>query len=281
MKWIIMAVYNRWEWKELEKKLNGWLEEFKDREDYGLIIGGDFNVRTGELGGIGEAGMMRRSKDKTIGNGGRNFIEWVQEKGWYVMNGMIGNDWDGEYTYVGARGCTVIDYIIVNERAYDKVLDFKIKNRVDSDHMPLCLKLRKQEDMDEREPRVQEEERTRYKEIVVWDEESTERFNEKTESLDQPGYLEDGSIEERWQWLKKEATEAMVRKRIKIRKRKVGFKDWWDRGCTKQKRRVQRGGILWRKGRLSLEKYMMEKRKFKEFLIEKQKEKRERERSWN
>jgi len=131
--------------------------------------------------------------------------------------------------------------------------------------------------MEGREPRVEEEERTRYKETVVWDEGSIARFNEKTESLDQPGYLEDGSIEEWWQWLKKKATEAMVRKRIKIRKRKVGFKDWWDRGCTKQKRKVQRSGILWRKGRLSLEKYMMGKRKFKEFLIEKQKEKRERE----
>lgn len=32
----------------------------------------------------------------------------------------------------------------------------------------------------------------------------------------------------------------MIRKRYKRRRKKIGYKDWWDRQCTKKKREVQR-----------------------------------------
>jgi len=82
-----------------------------------IIFGGDLNIRTGELGSMRELGIERRSKDKTIGNGGRNLIRWIQEKGWYILNGTTRGDWEGEFTYAGARGSSVIDYIMVNEKA--------------------------------------------------------------------------------------------------------------------------------------------------------------------
>jgi hypothetical protein len=40
-------------------------------------------------------------------------------------------------TYVGSRGETVIDYAIVNEAAWERVKEFKVGERVDSDHLPL------------------------------------------------------------------------------------------------------------------------------------------------
>jgi len=54
-----------------------------------IIIGGDFNVRIGELGGRGmeEGGMDRCSKDKIIGNGGRELVDWITEKRWEMSNG--------------------------------------------------------------------------------------------------------------------------------------------------------------------------------------------------
>lgn len=36
-------------------------------------------------------------------DGGRNFVDVINEKGWYFLNGCKEADWDGEYTYVGAR----------------------------------------------------------------------------------------------------------------------------------------------------------------------------------
>lgn len=55
-----------------------------------------------------ERDRERHSKDKVVGNRGGNFIEWIREKGWYILNGRTEGDWE-EFTYVGARGSSVID----------------------------------------------------------------------------------------------------------------------------------------------------------------------------
>lgn len=51
-----------------------------------------------------ERDIERHSKNKVVGNGGKNFTEWIREKGWYILNGRTKGDWKGEFTYVGARG---------------------------------------------------------------------------------------------------------------------------------------------------------------------------------
>jgi len=67
---------------------------------------------------------VRKSKDKIIGKGGKKFVEILEEKGWQVLNGRTAEE--GEYTYVGARGCSVIDYIVVNEYVQEDVIEFKV-----------------------------------------------------------------------------------------------------------------------------------------------------------
>lgn len=84
-------------------------------------------------------------------------MDWIKEKGWYVLNRSMKGDWNGEYTFVGARGNTVIDYVIVNEEAIEKVEEFKVDNRVDSDHMPLKIIWKKEEER-RQEEEIEEEE---------------------------------------------------------------------------------------------------------------------------
>lgn len=64
------------------------------------------------------------------------------------MNGTTNGDWEGEYTYVGARGATVIDHVIASENVCDKIKHFRIDDRVDSDHLPLmaCMDGRTEEE---------------------------------------------------------------------------------------------------------------------------------------
>lgn len=87
----IISVYNKENWKILEEKIEKWMG---GKENGQIIVGGDFNIRIGELGGgeEEEGGIERKSKDKTIGNGGRNLIEYIKEKGWYVLNGSTKGD---------------------------------------------------------------------------------------------------------------------------------------------------------------------------------------------
>ena len=68
-------------------------------------------------------------------------IEFLDSKAWIIQNGCKKGDEEGEFTYVGARRSTTIDYVIANEEMHELIEEFKIEERVDSDHMPLKIKM--------------------------------------------------------------------------------------------------------------------------------------------
>jgi hypothetical protein len=57
-------------------------------------------------------------------------IEWEQTR-----------NKEGEWTYIGSRWETVIDYGIVNEEAWDKVGELRIGEKGESDHLPLEISI--------------------------------------------------------------------------------------------------------------------------------------------
>jgi len=78
----LKIVYGRQEHRKIGERIN---EFIGDEEEGNIIVRGDFNVRIGELGGrnIEERDIERYSKDKVIGNGGKQLAEWIMEKGGY------------------------------------------------------------------------------------------------------------------------------------------------------------------------------------------------------
>lgn len=273
----IISVYGEQGGKNVEEKVNRMIGE---REGGYVMIRGDFNISLRELGGSGIEEEERKSKDKIIGNGGRNLVNWLGEKGWNILNGRTEGDWKGEYTYVGARGSSVIDYVVVNEKTDNKVIEFKIDVRVDSDHMPMSVKIEDKERSGEEEEEDKTEEQEEEIEIIQWDEEAVKKYMEtakETVKQEEEKVQESKTIEEEWEEIKRIIHGAMVRKKIKKKRKKLGFKDWWDRSCTRKKREVKRIYIKWKRGKIEKEKYMVEKRKFRELLEMKQKEKREEE----
>jgi len=129
-------------------KLGDRIEEFVWMEDlHSVMVGGDFNIRIRELGneGVEEDVAERRSKDKVIGNG-IQLVERIIEKSRIILNGRTKRNWEGEYTYVGAKGNSVIDYVIVNEEIGERIHRFKVGERVDSDHLPLEMELKAKEE---------------------------------------------------------------------------------------------------------------------------------------
>jgi hypothetical protein len=55
-----------------------------------------------------------------------------------VLNGNKQGDQEGEWTYIGSRGETMIDYGIVNEEE-----EFRIGERAESDHLEVALRKRR------------------------------------------------------------------------------------------------------------------------------------------
>jgi len=72
----LKIVYGRQEHRKIGERIN---EFIGDEEEGNIIVGGDFNVRIGELGGrnIEEEDIERYSKDKVVGNGGKQLAEWI------------------------------------------------------------------------------------------------------------------------------------------------------------------------------------------------------------
>ncbi|KAJ3644290.1 hypothetical protein Zmor_026956 [Zophobas morio] len=139
-------------------------------------------------------------------------------------------DEEGEWRYVGARGESIIDYGIVNEEAWEEIESFKVGERVESDHMPLVIKVKEKEQEYEKQER-----RNERKEIEkrIWDEEEIRRYRRKLEKK---------------KFEMKEDREAMIAELINLiveamEKRKIyiwqGRNNGWKEECSELKRRAR------------------------------------------
>jgi exonuclease III len=157
-KWRIVTIYSR-SMKETKRIIE---ERVKEQEEGTLVIGGDFNTRIGGKGRRMEeeqATIERRPTKDGIENAEeRELVSLVEERGWDVLNGNCIGDEKGEYTYIGSRRETVIGYVMVNEEAWDEIEEFKVGERVESDHMPLDVRTKGREQergsMKERRTRI-------------------------------------------------------------------------------------------------------------------------------
>ncbi|KAL7295739.1 hypothetical protein TKK_0011083 [Trichogramma kaykai] len=62
-----------------------------------------------------EERRMRKSKDKKVSNEEKVMMEVICKKGWNILNSNTDGDEEGEFTYIGPRGASVMDYVIVSE----------------------------------------------------------------------------------------------------------------------------------------------------------------------
>ncbi|XP_070529627.1 myb-like protein X [Cardiocondyla obscurior] len=180
------------------------------------LIGGDFNVRTGEEGGLwddekGEEDKeerKRKTKDKKITGKGKKFCKALEEAGWGIVNGCTRGDEEGEWTYVGGRGKTVIDYVISNVESKGEIVEMKVGEEVDSDHLPLIVTI-KREGGKRRSCKYGKKKCTR----LDWSEEERKIFREKYKEKRE----KENTTEENWRSFSKELekTKKVVKKEMK------------------------------------------------------------------
>ena len=51
---------------------------------------------------------------------GKELVIWLEEHGMGIVNGSTEGDEKGEWTQVGQRGCSTIDYVIRNDEEIDR-----------------------------------------------------------------------------------------------------------------------------------------------------------------
>jgi len=135
---------------------------------------GDFNARIGKEGKRIEEDEepWRNSKDEKVNNEGRELLGLVEDRGWDIANRNIRGDENGELTYIGGRGESIVDYVLVNQKAWDKIEKMKTGNRVESNHQPLEIEIRI------KNKREIESYKVERKEIVEWGEENIELYRQ-------------------------------------------------------------------------------------------------------
>ena len=110
--WNFITIYNKGEGIEIFDYLEVNLPDLTKQV---MLIGGDLSVRIGVEGSREEeeeAGL-RRSKDKILNQGGRALLSLTERKGMFILNGICDGDEDGNWTYIGPRRDSVIDFAIV------------------------------------------------------------------------------------------------------------------------------------------------------------------------
>lgn len=136
-----MTVYSK-DMKKTRENIEVLIGEEKEEL---LIIGGDFNVRTGREGSFcneeKEEKEMRRSKDKVKNGEGTKLLEMAEENGWEILNGNMEGDEEGEFTFIGGKGNSVINYVPIDSIIKEEIKRFRIGDRIESDHLPLTVEI--------------------------------------------------------------------------------------------------------------------------------------------
>jgi exonuclease III len=84
----------------------------------------------------------RRNTDKHVNSFGRNLLSICQSSNLRIVNGRHENDPQGSFTFCGANGTSLIDYVIVQKQYFDAIVYFETGNFVTfSDHSPVYFKI--------------------------------------------------------------------------------------------------------------------------------------------
>lgn len=261
--WRILTLYNRGgsktKLKEIEEKL------LIERTEEPIMVGGDFNARIGERGGergweINGEEETRGAMDKTKNKEGEEMLEWMEEKGWSVLNGNKEGDESGKWTYYKGENRSTIDYAVVNEQAWEQIIKFEVGERIESDHQPIIveIKTRNRKNIEKQEDKAIE--------TQDWTLQGIKKYIEEIEKTE----WKESGVEDSWREIKKEIRSKVVKRKWKI-SNKPGKKPWWKKECREKKKEALKA---WKKkinGEGSEESYKEKLREYKKVCDEKKK----------
>ncbi|CAG5096829.1 Protein of unknown function [Cotesia congregata] len=178
----------------------GWTEnEVKLGNEWWWVVGVYINGDVGRKREDGEE--IRNSKVKVVNKEGNELCKFLSERGWAIANGCIKGDEEGEWTFVGERGCS------------KKITEVKVEKRIESDPMPVVAGIGVKWDISGRGRKRAVKGTTRG----IWSKEGIRKFGEEFKEW----YGVKRSVEEDWQELKEKARRA-IKVTEKIREKKSG-----------------------------------------------------------
>ncbi|XP_066593188.1 golgin subfamily A member 6-like protein 22 [Prorops nasuta] len=258
--WRIIALYVGKGMRSIEEGIKRAIERGQGKR---CLVGGDWNARIGELGGEGEEGEemeeKRRSKDKVVNAEGMRMMDIIGEMGMEVWNGKVEGDREGEFTYVGHMGRSVIDYVVGDREARMGVKEIEVEVRTESDHLPIVVRLGREK---RRRGRKMEKAGIRRE----WKEELVEEFRKKVEGMEEG---EGEGVKERWEDLQEKMRGIVEGIKGKQKGGKENKRGWWDEECREKKKELREEMRRWMRGESKKEDYRKKKKQYMERCEEK------------
>ena len=139
-------------WANLEYYIEHLIQLYPDAS---IIVAGDCNARIGTNDEALSARFNvtfpepilhpnfnhREFKDCGCNYAGLRLRYMINNSGLSLLNGCIIGDRPGEFTFTSLAGASTIDYVLVSRDLMDRIHDFNVVYRAESDHLPLVLKI--------------------------------------------------------------------------------------------------------------------------------------------
>lgn len=192
---------------------------------------GDFNARIGELGEISPLAQVnanisheRNSAEIVKIARGKRLIEEMENYNMTVLNGRITGDTDGNFTFQGAQGCSVIDLAFASYNMLTNVTEMKVHNSTYSTHSPCSIQIGEAEETD-----------ITYQEKMTW---SPQKKDAYKAALFTQTNQDNNSLESMNKAIKQAAQDS-GQMRI-ITSQSAHFKPWFDKECRDTKKLLNR-----------------------------------------
>ena len=237
--------------EELEQCI---LDQLDEKEEAELIIGGDLNARVGDWSyqedcepGANEEEednkiFARKTDDTTINNYGKRLIEICTMFSLTPLGGLKERNFDSKFTFIGYRGSSHIDHFVTSTSLVDQISNFQIEVRIESDHLPITMKVNCARDQQEK--KLQKKQITKIK----WQEEKIEECKdvltkEKTKrDLNEAERKIDTNIDDSIKLFSKVMTKINnpMKKTFTVDPNKTPPKKWFDKECQKKKTEIKK-----------------------------------------
>ncbi|KYN41959.1 hypothetical protein ALC56_03628 [Trachymyrmex septentrionalis] len=108
---------------------------------------------------------------------------------WMILNSNIRSDEEEEWTYIGARGQTVIDYAVVEGETRNRIESLAIGDKVESDQSIIVKIKEKKKELSKNTVRIGRKRRG------IWNKKGREEFEKNLGEVEEEGRI-DKEIEE-------------------------------------------------------------------------------------
>lgn len=227
------------------------------------MIIGDLNARTGvNEGYISYKNTVRKSEDVMVNNEGNKVLDLCNSYGLSIVNGCTMSDIDGNYTFIGRQGCSVIDYCLIGIEWENNVTDLKVDLQDYSDHLPLIVDVNFKISNGNAEANSEQ----KLKPKITWNLRQLNQYNllidRRINSTSDDLKLSEIDV------LIQESYEECIRGRrpISRQNKRIPKEPWFDRECERKRNQKFFWLNIWRRegSRFYLDEYHRAAKEFKE-----------------